>query len=203
MTSNQPAPTTTPTFSEVTLKGSPKVVRGFLAGVALGSGECLPYWFHHDEDIISDSGASTAHRAAALLHLQTGDVQFVATGPLVKLLRKVQREAADRGICELNSIVKIKSASCHLSYRAFATRYDEEIQALLRDLPRGVKLVDVEREVHTDPSAKGVEAYAPAHDYEAQGSARLQGRFDLVRAKRLQLRDHPLVEVKELVLELV
>jgi hypothetical protein len=186
----------------VVLKGSPKVIRGFLAGLALGSAQCLPYWFHHDEDITSPAAASAAKRAAALLHLQAGEVRLVATAPLVKLLRKVQKEAADRGICEVGEIARIKSASFRISYQAYAQRYHQEIQDLLHDLPRGVQLVDEDHEIRTDPSAVGVEAYAPAHDFEAAGSARLSGRFDLVLAKRKQMREHPLVAVEDLELVL-
>jgi len=190
-----------PSYSQVVLRGSESVVRGFLSGLAMGSGECLPHWFFEDEhvDVPEDS---PVHQAASFLHLAPHEVYVVAAAPLVKALRKAEKEARARGLCEVVDIAKIRSASFEARYKAYAPRYDMEIQDRLDDLPRGLKRTDDEREVRSDPDAEGVEAYTPVHDFESRGRCHITGRIDLVIAKRKQLDEHPLIEVGEIELTL-
>ncbi len=184
-----------PSFYEVILKGSPKAVRGLLAGLTLGNDLPHEVWYHQDEDVAEADDSGAVRRAVEMLHLlPVSEVRAVVTGPVAKLLRSLSRRIAKLGICEVEAIKRIKQARVELHYHTFARRYDDEVQILLKDLPRGVKLTDVEREVETDSEARGVEAYTAVHHFESSGSGTLVGRFDLVLDLRDRLDVHPLID---------
>jgi len=121
----------------------------------------------------------------------------VVSATLAKVLRAKKKALADSGVCEVESIDRIKQAQVEIKYQTFGKRYDDEVQALLRDLPRGVKLMNPVHVVETDPEAKGIEAYAPVHHFESNGAGILLGRFDLVIDLRDRLDVHPLIECDE------
>ena len=87
-------------------------------------------------------------------------------------------------------------------FEAFAKRYNDEIVEVLRNLPAGLRADGFQHNVKLDPSAKGVEAYAPTHDYEAKGTGTVVGRVDLVIELKRKLRDFPLVKSDEIELKL-
>ena len=203
MAKNSNTRTTAPTFYEVELKGSPKAVRGLIAGIVLGSGLEHDGWFHQDEDIAPSNQSVSVRQAAQRLHLlPVSEVRAVVAAPVAKKLRSLARTIAESGVCKVVAIKRIKQARVTVSYHTFAKRYDDEVQILLRDLPRGVKLQEVEREVETDAEAEGVEAYTPVHAFESQGSGVLVGRFDLVLDLRNRLDVHPLIDCGEIELVL-
>ena len=203
MAKNSNTRTAAPTFYEVALKGSPKAVRGFLAGLVLGADLEHDGWYHLDEDIAPGDQAASVRRVVQKLHLlPVSEVRAVVGAPIAKKLRSLARAIAESGVCEVIAVKRIKQARVTVSYHTFAKRYDEEVQILLRDLPRAVKLQDVEREVETDAEAEGVEAYTPVHAFESQGSGVLVGRFDLVLDLRNRLDVHPLIDCGEIELVL-
>ena len=203
MAKNSNTRTAAPTFYEVELKGSPKAVRGVLAGIVLGADLEHDGWFHLDEDITPSNQPASMRRAAQKLHLlPVSKVRVVVAAPIAKKLRSLARGIAELGISEVVAIKRIKQVRVVVSYHTFAKRYDDEVQILLRDLPRGVKLQDVEREVETDTEAEGVEAYTPVHAFESEGSCVLVGRFDLVLDLRNRLDVHPLINCGEIELVL-
>ncbi len=172
-------------FSEVILTGMAEAVRAYLTQLCADRGKCLTCWFHQDAAI--EDGEGVIAKAAEKLHLRAPDVHLLASDDLVALLREHAEEAAAQGAGEIVSVTPVRSASFAVKYRAFSEPHDREIQDLLHDLPPSVRLEDEQHEVKIDPRAKGVEAYSPAHDYEAHGSATVVGRVDLVIAKRKQL----------------
>jgi hypothetical protein len=183
------------TYHEVVIKGSPKTVRGLLTGLALGAGEDLAFWFHEDEDIVDPTIPRTARRTIEKLHLlPTTLVRVVVTGTIAKLLRARRRAIEASGVCEVVEIDRVKKARFELCYHTYAKRYDDEVQILLKDLPRGVKLLNPVHDVELDPDAEGVEAYSPAHSFESRGGGIIEGRFDLVLDLRNRLDVHPLID---------
>ena len=203
MAKKTPSRTPAPAYYEAVFKGSPKVVRGLLAGLILGSGAEADHWFHDDHDITDPTLPKTARRAAEKLHLlPVRDVRVVVTGELAATLRGLRRQLAASGPCELAELKRIRKTRVALRYHTYARRYDDEIRTLLRDLPRGVKLLEAKHEVTIDKEAKGVEAYAPAHHFESCGSGVLEGRFDTVLDLRNRLDVHPLIQCEELELTL-
>ncbi len=190
-------------YYEVVIKGSPKAVRGLIAGLSLGHDLEHCCWYHQDEDIAPGDRSASMRRAAEKLHLlPVSEVRAVVEAPLAKVLRAATRRIAAEGIGVVVAVKRIKQARAEVRYHTYAKRYDDEVQILLKDLPRGVKLTDLERKVETDPEAKGIESYTAVHDFESTGSGILAGRFDLVLDLRNRLDVHPLIECGEIDLQL-
>ncbi len=204
MAKNSSAKTTStrtpaPTFHEVVFQASPKAVRGFLAGVILGSGEDARCWFHDDVGIVADPDEGRIRRTAERLRLvSVSEVSVVVTANLARLLRSLTKRINASGAAEITSIRRIKQARVALRYHTYAKHYDDEVQILLGDLPRGIKIQDREHETKKDSHAKGVEAYTAVHHFESEGGGMLVGRFDLVLQARDRLIVHPLINCREI-----
>lgn len=186
------------TFSEVVLTGGAAEVRQFLARLCAAAGKSLTCWFHAEAAIDDREGA--LHKTAEKLHLVAGDVHLVASDDIVGLLRADAAAAEALGL-RIQAVTPVRGASFALTYRAYTEAHDQEIQNLLHDLPRSLQISDEIHDVKRDPGARGVEAYSPAHDYEAHGAATISGRVDLVIAKRTQLAEHELIDPHRIVLE--
>jgi len=67
------------------------------------------------------------------------------------------------------------------SLRVYSREHGARFLAFFRNLPAGCRLVEEEplRE-RQDPRSKGVELYAPSHDYELAGKGRVEGAFHAV-----------------------
>ena len=189
---------TTASFYEVVFRGKPKVVRAFLAGLVMGAGHEARIFYSYEEGVRHEG---TAEKLKEKFRLRPLDVHVIVDGDTSALLKKLARRiGADTGL-EITSHRKVRSASMDFQFHAYARKYDQDIVAVLASLPADLKLRGYKHTVHQDPSAKGVEAYAPTHDYEASGSGTVSGPVDQLIAFRKQLADYPLVEAEEIILK--
>lgn len=187
-------------FYELVISGPEDLAHGFLTGLVM-TADHDPLIIHGpDEDI---PGPSFREKVKAVLHVHPHECHVVVDGATRALVKRyAKRMFAETGL-QLTADHKVRRARFDFRYQAFAARYGREIDALLKRLPKGLKLVNHDRKESRDPSAKGVEAYAATHDYELKGSGGITGRFDLVLEARRTLDTHPLVDVDDLILELV
>ncbi len=186
-------------FYEVVFQGKPKVVRAYLAGLVAGSGNDASIFFNFEDGVFHEG---KAERLSELLHVRALDCHVIVDGNTSALLKKKSKKfPAETGLT-ITAHKHIRSASVVFSFEAFAKRYNDEIIAVFKKLPLGVRLDDYQHNVKLDPSAKGVEAYASAHDYEASGSGTIIGRVDLVIELKKKLHQFPLIKTEEIVLKL-
>lgn len=186
-------------FFEVVFQGSPKVVIGFLAGLALGQ--------KRESTIIPCENAGIYHedlreKISELIHVRAKDFHVVVDARTAQTIRELKDAIEERTGLQLKSCRHIRSAELPFKFRVFAAHYDREIMGLLHDLPEGLKLRGFEHDVQVHPEAKGTEAYAPVHDYEATGAGRVVGRIDRLVEYRKRLVERPLVEQGRIELKL-
>jgi len=180
-----------PTFYEIVVQGSPKMTRGFLAGLVIGAGHASTVIFHHDARIYEESAWE---KLTELIRPQLRDIHLVADAATRRLLvKQSQRIEQEIGLSVVASRY-IRSAKLPFCFKAYARRYGVEIMAKLHSLPAGLRLVDFETDEKINPSAVGIEAYTPVHDYEIEGQGNVVGRVDLVVQARQELDSHPLIE---------
>lgn len=191
--------TARPSFYEVVFRGKPKVVRAFLTGLAMGSDTESTLFYSFTDGVFHEG---KAEKFAEFVHIRATDCHVIVDGVTSALLKKLTKRIKSETGLEITSHRRIASASVKFSYQAFAARYDEEMAKAVKDLPKGLKLEDFKHEVKVDPSAKGIEAYSPAHDFEANCSGRVTGRVDLVVALRKKLDDYPLIKIDDVLLKL-
>ncbi|MFH1842310.1 MAG: hypothetical protein ABIF77_03815 [bacterium] len=199
MSSAQKKTSKRPTFHEIVLEGSPKTVNGFLAGLLLGSGLDGQVFYCHAEDVNHESVPS---RLAELIRLHPRDCHVIVDSDTKKLLERLgDRIEATTGL-RLVSSRHIRSASMGFHFEAYAPRYAQDILGRLHALPSGLRLQEFEKEEKMDPKAVGIEAYAPAHDYEMKGAGSIVGRIDLLIETRRELLQQPLLKLDGIKLNL-
>lgn len=188
-------------FYELEIHGPEDVVHGYLSGLAAGAGHRDAVVVHGpDEDI---DPPSFREKVKTMLHVMPHECHVIVDNVLRALVKKnAKRMYAETGL-NLVEERKVRRARFEFRYQAFAPCYGREIEALLKGLPKGLRLANVEKDEIHDPGAKGTEGYTPAHHYEVKGSGEIAGRFDLVIEARHRLDTHPLVEVEGLELVLV
>ncbi|MFO7655358.1 MAG: hypothetical protein R6X25_16275 [Candidatus Krumholzibacteriia bacterium] len=187
-------------FHEAVFAGSPRVLRGLLAGIALGSGEPNTAIDSYDAGI---SHEGLVDRVAELVKLHGVDSRVVLGETLTGLVRQhAERIHAETGLT-LKSLRAVQSAELPFSFEVFARQYHDEIMAVLNELPEGLELRNFDQDVQEHPESRGPEGYAPEHHYAASGSGEVVGRIDLLVDLRRRLGDLPLVNEGEIKLILV
>ncbi len=188
----------TTSFFEVVFIGKPKVVRAFLRGLIMGSGQdsTVFYSFH---DGIKHDGKAT--QLAELVGIRATDCHVVVDEGTSKLLKRLDKRIHDETGLEITTHRKVRSAAMEFSFEAFAPRYHEEIMTLLDKLPTGLRLWGFKHEVTRDKDARGVEAYASAHDFESRGQGGVIGSVDKLVAFRRTCADFPLIKVEDIELK--
>jgi hypothetical protein len=179
-----------PSFYEVVFRGSPKVVRGFLAGLQVGCNQRSTILYHYDVGIYDES---RSERLAERFGFKSADCHVIVDRALSQRLRKIAKILPDKTGLEISSCRHIRSAELPFEFKVYARRYRQEIMALIRGLPEGLRLVDFVDDEKIRPGAEGVEAYTPVHDYEACGQGTIIGRIDLLVAHRRKLARQPLI----------
>jgi hypothetical protein len=191
--------TARPSFYEVVFQGSPKVVRGFLAGLQIGCGEQATVLYHFDAGIFDESQAG---RLAERIGFKRADCHVVVDRSLCDRLRKLADEIAEETGLVIESCRNVRSAEMSFKFTVYARRYQQEIMKLIKELPAGLRVADFQYHEDIDPRAEGIEAYAPAHDYAAHGEGKIIGRVDLLVEHRRKLARQPLIEEGEIHLKL-
>ena len=187
------------TFYEVVFQGKPKVVRAFVSGLVMGAcdGATVFYSFldgiHHE---------GKAEKLAEMVGIRGTDCHVVVDDCAGTLLKKLAKKIEKETGLAIRSQRRIRGASLSFEYHAYAKKYDQEILEMIRGLPAEVNAKSFRHKVHKDPSAKGVEAYSPAHDYEASGSGAVTGPIDAIVEIKRRFADFPLIKSEDIVLKL-
>jgi hypothetical protein len=186
-------------FYQVVLEGSPKTALGLLAGLQLGSGSAGTFYFCQHEGITTES---LGERLAELVRLHPRDCELVVDGPMNQQLKRLAKRITEATGLKLTASRRIRSAGFDFRFEAFARRYGDDILKLLHDLPQGARLEGFGTKERISPDAVGIEAYAPAHDYELRGRGRVVGRIDAVIEARRRLQRQPLLQLEPIQLDL-
>lgn len=188
-----------PSFHEVVFRGKPKVVRAFLHGLTMGAGGEATVFFSYTDGIRHDG---KVERMAEMVGLMASDCHVVVdagTSTLLKSLAK--RITAETGL-QILAHRRIKSASLAFAFRVFTPQHNAELVKAVKNLPAGVKVQGYKHEVKSDPSSRGVEAYAPSHHYEAVGEGVLLGPVDALVSIRRRLDMFPMINPEDIELVL-
>lgn len=187
------------TFYEVVFRGKPKVVRAFLMGFVMGNVDDATVFYSYTDGIWHEG---KAEKIKEMVGLRGVDCHVVVDAQTSALLKKLRRRIEARTGLEITSHRSIRNASMEFSYTAFTPKHDNQIRDMVRKLPKGLRLEGYQHDVKVDPSAKGVEAYAPVHHFEAHGSATISGRVDLLVELKQEFSHYPLIDAEDILLNL-
>ncbi|PKL37613.1 MAG: hypothetical protein CVV44_14810 [Spirochaetae bacterium HGW-Spirochaetae-1] len=189
------------TYYEVVFEGHFRAITGLLEGFKLGSGKKdWTYYFSKARGIKTETFTEII---LEWITLQTKMHHVVMEADFYTAFDKALGGIAESAFVSkryIRSALKIKEASFQFVAKTYGQKYGNEIKALLKNLPSDLVLHDYNPIEKIDENAKGVELYAPEHSYTFEAMGRLAGDLGALVEFRKKLDDHPLVEVKEIIL---
>lgn len=160
-------------YFEVTLEGSVELMKGFVAGFLEGRGVAGDVFFGDDYHIDGESPAGLLLRLTGI----RGKTCTVIVGAGLHNLLAAALEKRKRVVpLKIMSVREIVDAAFEVAFRTYSREVGTELKGLLENLPEGVgrDTAFKMQEVFV-PEGKGVDAYAPLHEYELDGKGRISG----------------------------
>ncbi len=182
-------------YREIVFEGAPKVVRAFLAGLAVGKGWAEMPVLCEDAGIRSEP---LGHKILERLHLEKTAVHVVAPERQASSIVSAARQVGKKVGLSLKVGRPIADAYFEYRFRVFSRRLKGRIKRVLSALPPGVRLEDAtEREI-VEPEARGAELYTPEHEYVFEGSGTLRGAVPGLVELRFKMSRIEWFEVEEI-----
>ncbi|MCK9197813.1 MAG: hypothetical protein M0P16_12635 [Syntrophales bacterium] len=160
-------------FFEVTIEGNLELMKGFVAGFLEGRGVAGDVFFGDDYHIDGESPTGLLLRLTGV----RGKTCTVIVGAGLHNLLATALEKRQRVVpLKILKVRQIVDAAFEIAFRTYSREVGAEIKALLDGLPEGVgRNADFKLHEVLDPEGKGVDAYAPLHEYELDGKGRISG----------------------------
>ena len=174
-----------PEYRELIFEGSLPVVRAFLTGLSLGKGWAIPFLCFDDHGI---HGESRGHRALEKIKL-TADLTYVAAIDRQAPAIAAAARAAHAGLgIAVRSDRPVRGAEFEFGFRLFDRRLAARLRGLLSAPRTGVAVTLAGESEDVHPEGRGIEAYAPEHDYVFEGRGVARGALPALLALREELR---------------
>ena len=160
-------------FFEVTIEGSLELMRGFVAGFLEGRGVAGDVFFGDDYHIDGESPAGLLLRLTGVRGKTCTVIVGAGLHDLLAPALEKRRRVVPLKILKVREVI---DASFEVSFRTYSREVGTEIKGLLENLPEGVSR-EAAFKMHEvfDPEGKGVDAYAPLHEYELDGKGWISG----------------------------
>ena len=160
-------------YYEVVVEGSFDLMKGFVLGFLEGrgmKGEAIFGEEHHLED------ESKFGQLMRLIGAKRGKITLIVGSGFHDM---ICRAIENRGLNEDLKIVSVKEigdAYFSFAYRAYTRELGERLKKLFGSLPEGLR---IEKGKGPDekmmPEGRGIEAYAPLHEYEIKAKGEVHG----------------------------
>lgn len=185
-------------YCEVVVEGSLDLVRGFVVGFLEGreiQGEAI---FGEDHHVENEGKFGQMMR---LIGVKGNRFHLIVGTGFHKLLEEAMERRKDELALKIISKKKIRQASFGFRYRAYTRELGDELKALFGDPPEGLQVKDYQPKETVLPEGKGVEAYAPLHEYEVKATGTLSGPVGDVIDFYGRAEHHDMVELDSIKLE--
>ncbi|HYQ85203.1 MAG TPA: hypothetical protein VEP28_14510 [Rubrobacter sp.] len=150
---------------EVIIEGRVETIREILPGVA--SDGDAPVWGEE----LDLHAATLPERLLEMLGARTHHLLFVPSSQIGALTRTLQSRPEIR----LERVREILGGGFSFQAEVYSQEAAARIREALHALPAEVRLEDFEEDEKVDPDARGVELYAPLHEYTYRASGRFTG----------------------------
>ena len=160
-------------YCEMVVEGSLELVEGFVIGFLEGKGIQGKAIFGENHHVQNED------RLGHMLHLvgMKGNRLHTIIGSCSQ--QRLLKDALERRKEELDlklvSEKRIVQASFVFRYRAYTKDLGDELKELFGKLPEGLQVEDYDPKETVYPEGKGLEAYAPLHEYEIKARGRIYG----------------------------
>ena len=182
-------------FYEFVIQGQTGWTLGFIQGYLRGHGETEGVLDAEAEGFHCES---LRERFRELIHPSSDTLHLIASDRVGASVLEAVAEAVALGhATEMVHKERIVAARFTFSTTVYSREHGERIREMFKNTAEGVT-VKGEMTVKINPDAKGVEMYAPAHEYELKGEAVVAGPVDGVLDLHRQSRDEELINLGHL-----
>ncbi|MCX5841647.1 MAG: hypothetical protein NTY16_09395 [Deltaproteobacteria bacterium] len=160
-------------YVEVVIEGSIDLMKGFVAGFLEGRGVEGDVFFGEDYHVEGENPVGLLLRLTGI----RGETCTVIVGAGLHDLLSTALEKRQRVVpLHIRKVRPVNSAAFDVAFRTYSREVGAELKDLLSRLPEGVaRESGFEMKEALVPKGKGVDAYAPLHDYELNGKGRISG----------------------------
>ena len=159
-------------YCEVVVEGSLDLIRGFVVGFLEGRGIQGEAIFGEDHHVENEGRFGQMMR---LIGVRGKRFHLIIGAGLLNLLDEALERRKEEIALKVISEKKVRRASFGFRYRAYTKQLGDELKDLFGNPPEGLQVEDYQSEESVLPEGKGVEAYAPLHEYEVKATGTLYG----------------------------
>jgi len=160
-------------YNEVVFEGSFDLMKGFVLGFLEGSGIQGEAIFEAEHHIENESKFGQLLR---LIGARGNRISLIVGAGLHELIRKAIENRGLYNDLKIVSVKEITEASFEFSYHAYSRNLGMELKTIFGSLPSGLRIEKGRGPKETvNPQAKGIEAYAPLHEYEIEAKGEIHG----------------------------
>jgi len=185
-------------YCEVVVEGSLNLIRGFVVGFLEGRGIQGEAIFGEDHHVENEGKFGQMLR---LIGVKGNRVHLIVGTGFHKLLEGALEKRKEELALKIISEKKIRQASFGFRYRAYTREQGEKLMALFGDPQEGLQVRDHKTKETVSPEGKGVEAYAPLHEYEVKATGTIYGPIRDVIDFYGSAEHHDMVELDNIRLE--
>jgi len=185
-------------YCEVVVEGSLDLIRGFVVGFLEGRGIRGEAVFGEEHHVENESKFGQMLR---LIGVKGNRFRLIVGTGFLTLLKEALERRRDELALKIVSENKIRQASFGFRFRAYTRELGEELKALFGNPPEGLQVKDYRPKETVLPEGKGVEAYAPLHEYEVKATGTLSGAICDVIDFYGKAEHHDMVELGNIKLE--
>ena len=183
-------------YCEVVIEGeSLDLVRGFVIGFLEGKeiqGEAVFGEDHHVEN------ESMFGQMLRLIGVRGNRFHLIIGAGFFTLLQEALERRSGELALKIISEKKIKNASFGFHFRAYTKDLGTELKALFENPPEELQVKDYKPKETVFPEGKGVEAYAPLHEYEIKATGTISGPICDVINFYGKVEHHDMVELADI-----
>jgi hypothetical protein len=175
--SNQEAKAMNNHYFEVVAEGHHEFIKGFVTGLLAGKGLQEETFFGGDYDIDKDRPLEMLAHLVGLRHEHTVMIVEAQVLELWQswIKRSINNRKREPGM-SLVSVRKIKEGHFTFSIHTFSREVGKNLNQILTDISPCLRIdPPYAPEEKETPEGRGIEAYAPLHDYEMTAQGRILG----------------------------
>jgi len=177
-------------FSELIIEGQFALVKGFLMGFYFGSEKPLKYFFHRKHGIRRETFGEFLKE---MLEMDTYTHVCIEDNIVARFISAIERSEDKIGL-KVKAVRNIKAAKFEFSYDLFNEDQARQANEIFSNVPPGVTLSGYQPKELRESDAKGMEGYAPVHEYESSASGTVEGNFGGVMDLFLAIKRSDLAE---------
>ena len=187
------------TYHEVVIEGAKGRAYGFVEGFLIARGLIGKLFNLETEGFECES---LRERIREMFHPSEETYHLLVRAAEIPVVHEAVREAEARGLqVKAHDDRPVAGARFHFEFQIFSREHAKKIRKWFKELAPGISLSkDTKFQEKIDPESKGVEAYAPSHEYELSAAGTVEGDVvPLILLHRL-CADEELVKTSDLTL---